>query len=426
MRKVGFLFLAWSLTCLSPAWSQQQGGSQQGGNQGDTNTGGRPGGGQPGQDRPGMGDRQPRDPFGQRQQTMQMRRPIFLSGKVLLDNGQVPPEPVTIQQVCNGQNQPVTYTDMKGRFSYEVGNNSMMGMSDASSSGMGGGFPGQPNNNGPGAFGNAGVGMGDMGVDMTGCELRADMPGFISESISLGRRRSLDNPDVGVIVLRKIGGYDGSAISVTTMEAPKNARKRYDKALRELQKKDAKLDKATDLLEEAVAEYPRFASAWTYLGETRMRMEDPEGAAAAFDKAIEADSQYLRPYVGLTRVRLRQENWEQVSELSEAVLRLNPAAAQYRYFQAVALFNLGRLDESEAIARSIEDKGEDKEYPQAHQMLGMIHAQRGAFEMAATEFRNYLQMAPNAPSGDDIRRQLNEWQALGVIDKGAATAAAQD
>ena len=429
-RTIGCFVLAGSLMTLGPAFGQQQGGAGNTGTQG----GGNNPSPSPGGDRgtgnnrdSGIGQQGQRDPFGQRSpQTIEMPRAIFLSGKVLLDNGEIPPEPVTVQQICNGQMRPVTYTDSKGRFSYEVGGNSTAMLSDASSSGFGG-LPGQPGGGGFGqsGFGGMGAGMGDGSVDLTGCELRAELPGFISEAVTLGRRRALDNPDVGVIVLRKIGGYDGSAISVTTMEAPKGARKEYDKALRELRKNDGKLDKAEESLVKAVEEYPRFALAWTYLGETRMRLENPEGAAAAFEKAIEADSQYLRPYVSLTRLRLQQENWEEVQELSEGILRLNPAAAQYRYFQAVALFNLGNLEESEAIARSIQDKGEDKEYPQTHQMLGMIHARRGAFEMAATEFRSYLEMQPDAPSRDDIHRQLNEWEALGVIEKGEATAAAQ-
>jgi len=429
MRRIGFFVLALSLAALGPVWGQQQGGGSSGGGSGNQgNTGQSPGGERPtGGDRQGGAGQQSRDPFGQRQQRIpEMPRAVYISGKVVLDNGEVPPEPVTIVQVCNGQGRPETYTDSKGRFSYEVGGNSTIALTDAAYSGAGG-LPGQPNRGGIGGFGSAGIGGVDAfgGVDLSGCEVRAELPGFLSDAVQLGRRRPLDNPDIGVIVLRKIGGYDGAAISVTTMEAPKKARKQYDKAMRELRKDNGKLDKAAGLLEEAVAEYPRFALAWTYLGETRMQLEDPGGAAEAFEKAIEADPQYLKPYVSLTRMRLQQEDWAAVNELSEAVLARNPAASQYRYFQAAALFNLQRLEEAEEAVRAIENRGDDEEFPQTHQMLGMIHARRGMFEQAATEFRTYLQLAPNASSGEQIRSQLNEWEALGVIDKGEAAAAAQ-
>src|SRR5262249_19613677 len=39
------------------------------------------------------------------------QRPIFLSGKVMLDDGTPPPEPVTIERVCNGNPRAEAYTD---------------------------------------------------------------------------------------------------------------------------------------------------------------------------------------------------------------------------------------------------------------------------------------------------------------------------
>src|ERR1700736_1977347 len=47
-------------------------------------------------------------------------RPIFLSGKVVLQDGTPPPEPVKIERICNGSPRPQGYTDLKGRFSFQV------------------------------------------------------------------------------------------------------------------------------------------------------------------------------------------------------------------------------------------------------------------------------------------------------------------
>ena len=95
------------------------------------------------------------DPFGQ--QRRQQQRPVFLSGAVLLDDGNPPPESVTIRRICNGRNVPETYSDRKGRFSFQLGGDMSLAMSDASSSGVpggrGGAFGGQP-----GGLGGAGAG----------------------------------------------------------------------------------------------------------------------------------------------------------------------------------------------------------------------------------------------------------------------------
>ena len=66
------------------------------------------------------------------QGTMQdLQRPIFLNGKVLVEDGTPPPESVLIERVCNGVARPQGYTDSKGRFSFQLGQDNMM-FADAS------------------------------------------------------------------------------------------------------------------------------------------------------------------------------------------------------------------------------------------------------------------------------------------------------
>src|SRR5215813_6559054 len=88
---------------------------------------------------------------GQRQDQFEMNRPIFLSGRVRLDDGTAPPETVVIERVCNGIARPEAYTDTKGHFSFELGRNQGM-FADASVSGPG-----------MGGFGNPGMGSQNSG-----------------------------------------------------------------------------------------------------------------------------------------------------------------------------------------------------------------------------------------------------------------------
>src|SRR3954463_11793149 len=47
-----------------------------------------------------------------------MNRPIFLSGKVQMDDGTPPPESVVVERVCQGYVRPEAHTDSKGHFSF--------------------------------------------------------------------------------------------------------------------------------------------------------------------------------------------------------------------------------------------------------------------------------------------------------------------
>jgi len=346
----------------------------------------------------------------------------------MLDDGTPPPEPVVIERVCNGRAYPEAYTDTKGRFSFRVGEgNNIAAMGDASVSGAAGGLgpPGSnvggfggndPFNNG--RFGGRGLG-GDEGgfVDLTGCDLRARLAGFRSEEIYLGRRSVFDRSDVGTIILHRLAKVEGDTVSATTLAAPKKARKAYDKAVKRMSKGDPNPEKAIELLNEAVAEHPKFAAAWTMLGQLRMGRNDPKGAREAFARALEADSMYLSPYLPLIRLELQERNWEKAAELSERLLRLNPNRTEAQYYQAVAKFNSGDPVAAEEAALDLQSNEGGKRYPQTHHLLGLIYANRGDYPKAAAQMRTFLSAQPEAPQAEDIRRKLHEWEVLGVIEE---------
>ena len=434
MSRKSFLLLSCvlSLAMIAPA---QQGGGGGGDPGGGGNTGGNTGGGGrggQGTDQGGRGGQQndsfgqQNDPFGQQRQ---QNRPIFLSGQVLLDDGTAPSEPITIQRICNGQNVPETYTDSKGRFSFQLGGDASLAMSDASSSGVPGGRGG--------AFGGRSGGLGGFGagnvtglgqVDLSGCELIGELPGYRSDRIQLGRRSVFDRPDVGVIVMHRLGGVRGDAVSITTLEAPKNAKKAYQSAAKELRKKDAskrKPEKAVRDLEKAVAEYPKYAMAWTLLGQTKMNMNDPDGAREAFRMAMKADPKYLKPYAPLLQLELQESHWDQVSELSAKLLKLNPNITDVKYYQSVANYNLGNYDEAEKAIEAVQSSQDAARFPQTYQILGLIHSKKGDFAKAATSYRSFVEAQPGSPAATKVKRQLMEWVALGVIQKPDSAVAAK-
>src|SRR5512144_1293969 len=98
-----------------PPSSGNTGGGNAGGNipGGNTTT---PGAGRPSTQLPGQNPTQQN-----RMDFPEMNRPIFLSGKVRLDDGTPPPDTVVIERVCGGQGRPEAYTDSKGHFSFELG-----------------------------------------------------------------------------------------------------------------------------------------------------------------------------------------------------------------------------------------------------------------------------------------------------------------
>jgi tetratricopeptide (TPR) repeat protein len=397
------------------------GAGSTGGSTGSTggSTGGSVPGGVPGQggQRPGQSN----DPFGQQNRfpDMQSQMPVFLSGKVMMEDGTPPPEPVTIERVCNGgQPRPEGYTDSKGRFSIQLGNN-MNVLPDASvgnsadtsditgiSGSRGGMMPGQR--------------RGFSERDLMGCELRASLPGYRSQVVQLAGRRLLDNPDVGTILLKRLGNVEGVTMSITSMQAPKEAKKAYEKGVNAL-KKD-KFDEAERELQKAVGLYPEYATAWQDLGYVYERKDKIEDARAAYEKALKADAKFVKPYIQLAGIYAREQKWQEVVDATDRVLRLNPFDYPGAYFyNAVANLNLQNLDAAEKSAREGLKQDELHRIPKLEHVLGVVLAQKNDLAGASEHMNAYLKFAPNAKDADFVRNQLAE------IDKlrgGPAAAAA--
>jgi hypothetical protein len=338
-------------------------------------------------------------------------RPIFISGKVLMDDGTPPTEQVSIERVCGGSPKFEGYTDSKGHFSFELGRNQGM-TSDASYSNVDDGF---------GALGGRGMGsnanrnMPGGGVQVTerelmGCELRASLAGYRSDIINLAGRRTLDNPNVGTIILHRRAGVEGYTTSGTSLMAPKDAKKAYEKAMKLTKsKKPADQQNALKELETAVAAYPKYAAAWYELGLIHEHENRAPQAAEAYAKSMEADGKFIKPYLQMAGIYAREGKWKEVQETTDRAIKLNPFDFPAAYFyNSVAAINLQDVDTAEKSAREGIKLDSQKRIPKLAHVLGVVLAQKQDFNGAAENMKLYLKLAPNAPDAENVRKQLAE------------------
>lgn len=336
----------------------------------------------------------------------EIQRPVFLSGKVMLDDGTPPPDSVVIERVCNGIARPEAYTDSKGRFSFQVGQNMSM-MADASvSSAADGGLFGSGGSRTAG-----GMPRGISERELMGCELRANLAGFRSEAVNLAGRRVMDNPDVGTIILRRLGNVEGLTISATTGLAPKDARKAFDKAKDNVKRQ--KWAEAQKDLEKAVQVYPKFASAWHQLGLIHEKQNNVEAARKAYAEALSADAKFINPYLQLAQISAKEQKWQEVADTSSRVVKLNPFDFPQAYFyNAVANFNLRKMDAAETSAREAVKLDSQHRIAKASHLLGVILAQKEDYKGAAEQMENYLKFAPTAGDAEQVRKQLEQMRRV--------------
>jgi tetratricopeptide (TPR) repeat protein len=329
-------------------------------------------------------------------------RPIYLSGKVVLQDGTPPPDLVKIERICNGSPRTQGYTDSKGRFQFQV--DSQMNVDqDASDPFSRSSATGAPSTS-PAARG-----------ALAGCDLRAVLAGFISGSISLTNHSEFDNPEVGTIVLRRAGNVEGTTISMSSLNAPKDALKAYEKG-REFLKKE-KSEEAERSFQKAVDLYPNYAVAWYQLGLLQTR-DEKEKAEASFTKSIDADPKFVSPYLSLTIMYERSQRWQKAVELSDAVIKLNSTDfPQAYFFKAVAQLNTKDDVGAEKTARKAIELDTRHEYPQSEKLLGTVLALHKDAPGASEHFRKYLELAPNASDASQVRAQLANVEKQAVATK---------
>jgi len=324
----------------------------------------------------------------------EISRPVFLAGRVLLEDGTPPPGRVLITRWCGGQ-PPVAqgYTDSEGRFSFELGRNPSAVMDVQSA------LPTSPSSQGTFTV-----------TDLSGCELRAEATGFTSNAIDLGGRRLIESPDVGVITLRPLEGVVGSVFSNTTLLARKEVRETFEKG-RELAGKQ-KYDEAIKEYEKAVASQPRFAVAWFELGLVHQIQSRPREAEEAYKKAAAADPKFVQPFRQLAFLAFHEQRWPAVLEATDRLLLLDPVSyPDGYYFDSVARFQTGDLEAAERSARKATTLDTEGTIPRARAVLGAILIEKQDYAGAAEQLRAYLALAATGPEADQARAMLEQVEA---------------
>jgi tetratricopeptide (TPR) repeat protein len=321
--------------------------------------------------------------------------PMFASGRVVLDDGTVPSEPVMIELVCGSKPYPEGYTDLKGRFTIQLGQDA--GTIPSANVDMSGSFRAGP----MGAAGSMREG------ELRDCDLRAELPGFRSDIVYLNGRHGMENPEMGTIVLHRLANVEGFTISATSMLAPAEARKAFEKGLANVRKR--KLDEARKDFDKATGIYPKYASAWFELGMIEEQSHHADRARTAYTHALAADSKYINPYLRLCVMSYEEQKWQELADSSSHIMQLNPydfLSAQY--LNAVANLELNNLSAAEKSAREVITRDIAHKQPKVHYLLGLVLVRQRRFTEAAESLRAYLANVSDPTQVAEVRREIEE------------------
>ncbi|HEX3585491.1 MAG TPA: tetratricopeptide repeat protein [Candidatus Angelobacter sp.] len=326
-------------------------------------------------------------------------RSVFVSGKVLFQGGGLAQQ-VLIERICNGMVRREGYTNAKGSFQFELGRNSTE--RDASQSDSDRMVANKMARSTP---------AGGAEVRFDDCELRASLPGFMSSTVPMRVDNDVSELQVATIVLKKLGGVEGSVVSVTTMSVPKEAREAFDRGRKEGTEK--KFDEAVKDLNKAVTIYPQYAAAWSLMAEIHRLQNQFEPARKEYAQALAADPKFVSPYFGLAAMAVVENKWTEAAQLTDQLIQLNSFAYPMAYFfNAAANLNLGKLDAAEQSARKFQEVDKAHSRPDIALLLANILTGKHQYAEAAQLYRDYLALKPDAPNADTLKKEVQRLDGL--------------
>ncbi|MGA3095153.1 MAG: tetratricopeptide repeat protein [Bryobacteraceae bacterium] len=321
------------------------------------------------------------------QSTLSVSTTWQLSGRVTFEDGTVPTQPVYVESVCNGIPRKEAKIDPQGGFSFRLGRGSGDSVMNAE---------------------NAADHLGAGAVTSANeCVIRASLPGFTSDRISLVGHEE-HHPDLGTIMLHKNG--EGSADSATSKQAPKDARKAFDKASQAA--KARKFDEAAKDYQTAVSLFPGYAEAWYQLGQAQIALKQTGEARKSLNAAIQADEKYITPYLQLADLEMSAQNWNAVVDVTGRMLKLAPAGYPQAYLMnGMASYQLHDADGAEKSARAGLQIDRSNQAPKLYQVLASVLLVHGDYAGAATQLKKYLEVAPTAQDASMVRAQIAQLEA---------------
>ncbi len=290
-------------------------------------------------------------------------------GRVALADGSFPWLPVELERVCKGIAQSFGYAGNEGRFTMD----------------------------------------GDALGEAPGCEIRAHLDGYRSQSVPLPRASAGEDASLGILILRPRGKDDAQARSGKNTELlnNKNARRAFEAGLDSASR--GKLRDAELSFRDTVTFFTWASPAWFCVGLMEQREGDPVAAKKAFKDAIAIDSGWLLPYAYVLPIEVARQEWQEALHDSETLIHADALAFPGAYAaNAWANMNLHNVDAAEKSAREAIRLDTEHRYSDMEYVLGLLSIDKVDPAAAKQHLEAYLKLAPDGANANAAREQLKQ------------------
>lgn len=235
------------------------------------------------------------------------------------------------------------------------------------------------------------------------------------ETIDLTRAPTHMIVDVTMTPLDK--GPAGPPPSLTDAQAPRKARKEYERGVKALaahRVPDAKAHFA-----KAVKDYPCYARAQTAQALSLVSDRDLKGAEAALKKAIQCDAGFTSAYLKLGELYNAELRFKESAQVLESGLRQDPGSWKFHYYLGAAYYGLATYAKAEEEYLRSESLTPPAP-PDVHVKLADVYSKEREFGRAYGEMRAYLAADPNGRFAEKVREVMKRMREAAAAARAAA------
>jgi tetratricopeptide (TPR) repeat protein len=233
--------------------------------------------------------------------------------------------------------------------------------------------------------------------------ISAKKDGFNSVSVDVRVLRT-GLPDVRISLRRTSSATvdPGGPISAHQLHVPHKARAAYEKGRRLLEDENNP-SASIPAFERAVKSLPSYYEAYTELGIANYHLGRVPAAEASLKKAVEvSEGNYVEPLYLLADLYNSQGKYQQAEPLARQAIALDDSVWNSYFELARSLVGLRRAAEAETTALRARDLAPKN--PQVFLVLANVHVLEENYHAAVRDFDAYLELEPDAPNNEAVRR----------------------
>ncbi|PYT18503.1 MAG: hypothetical protein DMG59_04140 [Acidobacteria bacterium] len=193
------------------------------------------------------------------------------------------------------------------------------------------------------------------------------------------------------------------AVSTRELAIPDQAQREYERARKELARRDVEAAKAH--LEKAVEIAPHFETAWNNLGTIAYQTQKFDRAEECFRRALREKPDAYEPLVNLGGVLVTVHKLDEAKEYNQHAVLRRPNDALANSQLGMTYFELGQLELGQKyLERARQIDPAHFSHPQL--ILAEIHMRKNEHGRAADDLEDFLAHHPDWPGAPQMRERI--------------------